>query len=61
MRVNWGNLRLLERLMGSRGGDVRNELESHDPIYAQTGFHFLPGSQGQDVAIILLRDSAGLE
>lgn len=48
--------------MGSRG-DGRNELESHDPIYAQTGFHFLPGSQGQkqDVAIILLRDPAALE
>lgn len=37
--------------------DVRNELESHDQIYAQTVFHFLPESQGQkqDVAIILLR------
>lgn len=23
-------------------GDVRNELESHDQVYAQTGFHFLP-------------------
>lgn len=48
--------------MGSRE-DGRNELESHDPIYAQTGFHFLPGSQGQkrNVAIVLLRDPAALE
>lgn len=48
--------------MSSRG-DVRNELESHDQVYAQTGFHFLPGSQGQkqDVVIVLLRDPAGLE